>query len=44
MVVSQKQLQDIVEQYNKILEKIEARLDALEKPKAAPKATPKKAS
>ena len=44
MVVSQKQLQDVINQYNEILQRIEARLEALEKPKAAPKATPKKDS
>ena len=46
MVVSQKQLQDVIEQYNKILERIEARLEALEsskKPSVKPAET-KKAS
>ena len=43
MVVSQKQLQDVINQYNEILERIEARLAALEAPKHT-KAAPKKAT
>ena len=43
MVVSQKQLQDVINQYNEILQKIEARLAALEAPKPT-RAAPKKAT
>ena len=43
MVVSQKQLQDVINQYNEILERIETRLAALEAPNPT-KAAPKKAT